>query len=178
MGSQLSGSPRNSTKPPICLGSDFVRENPTIFFQKNDIFMTIFHDIPLFEDVFFNPKQNICQKRQSFKKKQNTSGLQDFFHPEDPGPEPAWAWLKMVYLGCHRCNVIYIRLMDDIPGSFWMRGFTTAIELECMFGVFLMFRCFRGTNASGKNISSHPCKVLFSHRRGCEWCTCGGLENC
>ena len=32
---------------------------------------------------------------------------------------------------------------------------------------FVYFRC--------SDVQS-PCKVLFSHRRGCEWCTCGDLK--
>lgn len=79
MGSQLSGSPRNSTKPPIRLGSDFVRENPTIFFPKNDIFMTIFHDIPLFEDVFSLQNKIFAKKGNLSKKKQAPRVFRTFF---------------------------------------------------------------------------------------------------
>lgn len=177
MGSQLSGSPRNSTKPPIRLGSDFVRENPTIFFHKNDIFMTIFHDIPLFEDVFSLQNKIFAKKGNLSKKKQAPRVFRTFFI------------LKIRDLSLRELGERWFT-WDVIDAMLYTYGwwktfrghlnerFYQAIELECMFCVFLMFRCSWGTNASGKSISSHPCKVLFSHRRGCEWCTCGGLENC
>ena len=91
MGSQLSGSPRNSTKPPIRLGSDFVRENPTIFFPKNDIFMTIFHDIPLFEDVF-SLQNKIFAKKGNLSKKNKHLGSSGLFSSWRSG---TWACVSL-----------------------------------------------------------------------------------